>query len=76
VSIGCYNSGNACKSDVFAETLGPTQSSNAAASYSLSSSSDACGYNKVISCSCITVDICLKICTQNGFKYASINIVK
>ena len=77
MNIGCFYSASTCYSDVFIETLTPIQCLNASLSYSFNAShceSDTCGFSYVSSSATngMTIEVCLQICTTNGFTYAGL----
>ena len=67
---------NTFGSDVFNETLSPTQCTNASSLYSLNSfycpgGSSTFGYSLLYSSTKMTIELGLQICDSFGFKYAA-----
>jgi len=76
VSVDCFSYGNLCWTDVFVETLSPTQCTDAGSLYTLLTTncpSDSCGYSFLISYTKMTVELGLQVCNSYGFKYAALS---
>ena len=71
ISVGCYACGSSDCGTFIEVGIDQTQFQNAAATYALSCCY-ACCQSTIVYGSGMTADICLAICTTNGFKYAAI----
>jgi hypothetical protein len=71
-NIGCYTAKSNSCFDVFVETLSSEQCSNTIKIISGTTCALNCGTYSSIQSSLLTIEMCLQICSLNGFKLAGL----